>query len=106
MAEHALFHGGMEEMSHYLISCLPIGTIYGHHEVVKASGERASGESLVESEGQKLRAIIDSFVAPFVSHVRSLSNFVLLTRLMPFFTIFPWVVTTRSGAGAPSTLLE
>lgn len=70
LAEHALFHGGMEEMSDYLTSCLPIGTVHGYDNVVKASSNRASGEPLVNFDGQKLRAIIDSFVAVFVSHVR------------------------------------
>lgn len=69
VAEHKLFHDGVQEMMEYLISCLPIGTAWGYGKVVSASTSRGSEEP-VKFDGSHLCGIIDSFASPLVKHVR------------------------------------
>lgn len=62
VAEHELFHEGVENLKEYLISCLPAGAAWGYSQTVPPHDEQ-------KFDASRLRSLVDAFAVDLAKHV-------------------------------------
>ena len=77
IAEHQLFHAGLNNMKGYLISCLPSRARWGY-------GETMTSHEKLQFDGSHLCSLVDNFVNEITTHVQHSLIFALESFALTF----------------------